>query len=156
MKGYNIIDLINKTIKIANKRKTIYENIGQKKCDIPSIEIISKVLVKEEDITIQYFEMLIKEVDETGFEEINCLIYDKISFLINEFNQRLCMPEIKDVREYMKFSLALEKDLHFLLIEIQGKFVTNADDIHTKTYTILSDMINNINRHIIALEKTIR
>ena len=45
--GYNVADIINKAIKIAIKKRTIYENIGQEKCDIPSIKIISTVLIKQ-------------------------------------------------------------------------------------------------------------
>ena len=37
--GYNVIDLINKAINITIRKKDIYENIGQRKWDIPSMEM---------------------------------------------------------------------------------------------------------------------
>lgn len=154
--GYNVIDLIDKAINIAARRRSIFENIGQEKCDIPSIKIISKVLAKEVTTTIEYYETLKKEVDNVEFEEIDFWTYDKMSFLINEFNKKIYVPDINSVREYLKFSLNLEKDTYALLIDVQGRFVKNSDDIHTKTYKILSYIIDNINKHIKTLEKNFK
>jgi hypothetical protein len=154
--GYNIIDIINKVINIAIRRKTIFQNIGQSKCDIPSINIMSKVLVKQIDKTIHYLETLKKEIGNTQFEEIDFVIYDKMSFLINEFNKKLFVPEINSVRQYLRFSIDLEKDTHSLLIDIQGRFVKSTSDIHTKTYKILSDIIDNIDKHITTLEEALK
>jgi len=86
--GYNVIDLIDKAIDIEVRRKIIFENIGQKKSDIPSIKIISKVMIKNVDKTIQYYETLKKEIGNDDLDEIDFVIYDKISFLINEFNKK--------------------------------------------------------------------
>jgi len=69
--GYNVIDLINKAINIAIRKKDIYINIGQRKCDIPSVEIVLTVLIKQIDNTIQYYETLKKEVGDQNFEEID-------------------------------------------------------------------------------------
>ena len=154
--GYNVIDIINKGIDIASRRKTIFENIELEKCDIPSIKIISKVLIKEVDRTIEYYNILKKEIGNEEFEEIDFAIYDKMAFLINEFNKRIFVPEITNVREFLEFSLDLEKDAYSLLIDIQGRFVKKTSDIHTKTYKILSDIINNIDSHITTLEKTLK
>jgi len=154
--GYNVIDLIDKSINIANRKKAMYESIGQKKCDIQSIEIMSKVLAKETDKTIRYYEELKDEVSEVKYEEIDFYIYDKLSFLINEFNKKIYVTEINNIKEYLKFSLNLEKDGKSLLIDIQGRYVKNTSDIHTKTYIILTDMINNKENLISMLEKIIK
>lgn len=154
--GYNVMDVINKAINIAIRKKAIYESIGQRKCDIPSIEIISKVLAKEIDKTIKYYEELKNEVSEVKFEEIDFYIYDKISFLIDEFNKKIYATEINSIKEYLKFSLALEKDGKSLLIDVQGRFVKNTSDIYTKTYKTLSAMINNKENLISMLEKVIK
>ena len=154
--GYNVIDLINKSIKIANRKKAIYESVGQRKCDIPSIEIMSKVLSKEISKTILYYEELKNELSESKFEEIDFYIYDKMSFLIDEFNKKIYATEINNIKEYLKSALNLEKDGKSLLIDVQGRFVKNTSDIHTKTYKILSDMINNKDNLIMTLEKIIK
>lgn len=154
--GYNVIDVINKATNIAIRKKAIYESMGQRKCDIPSIEIISKVLAKEIDKTIMYYEKLKNKVSDVKFEEIDFYIYDKISFLIDEFNKKIYVTEINNIKEYLKYSLALEKDGKSLLIDVQGRFVKNSSDIHTKTYKILSDMINNKENLITMLEKVLK
>ena len=121
--AYNIIDLIDKAIDITIKRKAIYEKIGNEPFGIPSISILSKVLAKDLDKTLQYYEALKNEIANESFEEIDFAIYDKISFLINEFTKKLSVPDIKNTKEFLEFYLNLEKDLYSLLIDIQGRFV---------------------------------
>ena len=154
--GYNIIDLINKAINIAIRKKTIYKSVGQLNHDIPSIEILSKVLAKEIDKTIKYYEELKSELSGVKFEEIDFYIYDRQSFLIDEFNKKIYTTEINNIKEYLKFSLDLEKDGKSLLIDVQGRFVQNTSDTKTRTYKILSDMIINKDNLISALEKIIK
>ena len=154
--AYNIIDLIDKAIKLAVRRRKIYEKIEKEKCDIPSIEIMSKVLEREIDKTIKYYETLKNEVGIVEFDEIDFYIYDKMSFLIDEFNKKIYFAEINNIKEYLKFSLDLEKDTQSLLIDVQGRFVKNESDLNTKTYKILSKMIKNKDRNIEVLRKVLK
>lgn len=154
--GYNVIDLINKAIDISIKKKAIYEHIGQRKCDIPSMEMVSTILIKQINNTIRYYETLKREAEDRAFEEIDLSIYDRISFLINEFNKKMYEPQINNIRDFLEFSLISERDTYSLFIDIQGRFVKNTRDIHTKTYNILSDMINNKVKLITTLEKIIK
>jgi hypothetical protein len=154
--GYNIMDLISKGRDIAVRRKFIFENIGKENLDNSSVKIISRVLIKEVENTIQYYERLEREASNEDFEEIDLVTYNKISFLINEFNKKVCAPKISNVSEYLKFSLDLERDTYALLIDVRGRLIRNASDAHTMTYYILSDIINNIAIHIATLEKTIK
>jgi len=66
------------------------------------------------------------------------------------------MSEINNVRDYLRCSLYLEKDVHSLLIDIQGRFVKNTSDMNTKTYKILSNIINNKASHISTLENVLK
>ena len=154
--GYNVTDVINKAIKIAIRKKDIYESVGQNKCDITSIKIMSKVLTKEIDRTIKYYEELKNEVSEEKIEEIDFYIYDKMSFLIDEFNKKIYLTEINNNKEYLKFSLDLEKNGRALLIDVQGRFVKRTSDVDTKTYKILSEMITNKDKLISTLEKFLK
>lgn len=154
--GYNVIDLIDKAIDIAIKKKHLYEIIGQQQCDISSIKVMSKVLMKDIDRTIKYYETLKKEIGDTEFEEIDFDIYDKISFLINEFNNKLNIFEVHDVREFLNFSLNLERDTYSLLVDIQGRLVKDTSAVYTKAYKILSESIKNKAQHIETLEKVIK
>ena len=153
--GYNIIDIIDKGIVIANKRKSILEKVVKENTDMSSLDVVSKALIKGIDKNIQYYETLKKEAGDTEFEEIDFVTYDKISFLISEFTKKICVPEIKNVRDYLRFSLELERDVYSLLVDIQGRFVKSTSDIHTKTYKILSDIIDNKRKRIEILQKTL-
>lgn len=65
------------------------------------------------------------------------------------------MEEINNIKDYLKFSLDLEIGGKSVLIDVQGRFVKDTSDINTKTYKTLSDMINNKEELITALEKII-
>lgn len=154
--GYNIIDILNKGIDVSTKRKAIFEAIGQKNCDIPSIKIMSTVLSKQVDRTIKYYKELKNEITPDECDEIDFVIYDKISFLINEFSSRLYVPEIDNIRDFLRFSLNLEKDLYSLLVNIQGRLVKNTNAEHTKTYETLTKAIKNVSSHIETLKDLLK
>lgn len=154
--GYNIIDILNKGIDVSTKRKAIFEAIGQKNCDIPSIKIMSTVLSKQVDRTIKYYKELKKEITPEECDEIDFVIYDKISFLINEFSSRLYVPEIDNIRDFLRFSLNLEKDLYSLLVNIQGRLVKNTNAEQTKTYETLTKAIKNVSSHIETLKDLLK
>lgn len=151
--GYNILDIIDKAMNIAIKRKNIYEKLGEEKTNIPSIKVISKVLAKELNNTIEYYVKLKRVIGSIELEEIDFNIYDKMSFLISAFNNKISVPEITNIREYLNFILGLEKDLYSLLIDLQGRFVNNTSDVQTNTYKILSSMIAAKRKQIETLEK---
>lgn len=153
--GYNVADIINKAVNIAIRRKSIYETIEQEKGGNLSIKVISKVLVKEANKTIDYYKSLLDEIQDTEFEEIDFSIYDKMSSLIIDFNKQINIAEVKNVREFMIFSLEMEKAVYSLLMDIQGRFVKNTSDVHTNTYRILSNIISNKAKHIEMLERAL-
>lgn len=154
--GYNVIDIINKAINISNRKKAIYEIIGQKKSNIPAMAIVLKILLRQIGDTIIYYESLRTELEKIDFEEIDIVIYDKISHLINEFNLKLFNPEINNVRDFLEFSLTLEKNTYALFIDIQGRLIKNSKDVNTKAYEILSKMIKNKQEFILVLEKIVK
>ena len=153
--GYNIIDIINKAINIENKRKMVIKNAITENNTSPSIKLISKVLCNQIDEIIKYYEELKNEIKYTELEEIDFRTYDKMSFLVNEFNERICVLKVINVREYLKSTLELEKNKYSLFIDMQGRLFNNTSDTGTKTYEILSKIIANILKHIRTIEKTI-
>jgi hypothetical protein len=81
--AYNVIDLIDKSIDIEEKRKKLYESIGRGKEDYSDIKIMSRVLIKEAEKTINYYKDLKKTLVDTDLEDIDFWTYDKMSFLKN-------------------------------------------------------------------------
>jgi hypothetical protein len=147
---YKVADIINKTVDIAIRRRTIYENMGQEKSDVLSIKILSKVLIKEVDRTIEYYTALLKELSDLDFED-DFSEYDK---MINDLNEkRVNIEEITKVREYMKLSLELEKSL---LMYTQSGLVKNTNFIHTETSRKLSDYIDIKAKHIAMVEEALK
>lgn len=153
--GYNVLEIIDKAIDIQNRRKIILKSVLGEDKTIPAIILISKVLCNQIDDIIKYYYELKDEIRDTEYEEIDIITYDKISFLINEFNNKIYNPEIDNGKEYLNFSLNLAKDTYSLFIDIQGRLIHNKNDTNTKTYDILSKLINSINKKIRTIEKTI-
>lgn len=153
--AYNAIDLINKAVKLSIGLKVAYKEIGQQKDKNNSIKIMSLVLLKETDKAIEYYETLKKEIEGEEFDDIDFDIYDKMSFLVNEFNKKKYVREVKSVKEFLTYSIELEKDVQSLLIDIQGRFVKNSDDVNKKTYKTLGHIIKNKADQIDTLEKMI-
>jgi len=153
--GYNVLDIIDKAIDIQNRRKTILKSVVSEHKTKATIILMCKVLCNQIDEIISYYHELEDEIRDTEFEEIDIIIYDKISFLINEFNNKIYYQDIENAKDYLKFLLNLAKDTYSLFIDIQGRLVKNINDTSTKTYDILSKIINNIKKQIQTIEKTI-
>jgi hypothetical protein len=120
------------------------------------MDILSKVLVKQLDKTIEYYKALEKEIGDELFEEIDFGTYDKLSFLTNEYAKKLYVPEIQNTKQFFEFYINLERDLYALLIDIQGRFVKDTNDTNKSAYKILSAMIENKSKHIKTIEKTLK
>ena len=153
--GYSVVDIIDKAINIQNRRKTIIKSVMAEDKAIPAMVLISKVLCHQIDEIIKYYYELQDELRDTEFEEIDIITYDKMYFLINEFNNIIYNQDIKNGKDYLKFSLNLAKDTYSLFMDIQGRLVHNIKDTNTKTYEILSKIINNIVKQIRTIEKMI-
>lgn len=153
--GYNILDIIDKAINIQNRRKIILKKVVAEGKTIPAIILMSKVLCHQIDEIIKYYYELQDELRDTKFEEIDIITYDKMSFLINEFNNKIYAQDIESVKDYLNFSLNLTKDKYSLFIDIQGRLVKNVNDTSTKTYDVLSKIINTTRKQIVMIEKTI-
>ena len=150
--GYNIIDIIDKAINIASMRKDLYTGISNESHQPPAVKIISKVLADNVDKTFVYYEKLKKEVNDREIEIIDFAIYDKISFLIGQFNLRLHTTDATTPAEFISFSLDLEKEILALFLDIQGRLIKTAADSTSIAYTILTDMIKNKTKLIHDLE----
>lgn len=154
--AYTAEDIIDKAIEISNRRIKAYERIEKENEDVPYVKIISKVIIKEAHKTIKYYEDSKRIVGNENFEEIDFHTYDKISFLVNQFNQRTYSLEFTNAKEYFENLLEFQRDVRTLFVDIQGRLVRNADDVHKRTYEILSDIINYKTEQIRKLEQVLK
>lgn len=150
--GYNIIDIIDKAIVIAYNRRDLYTKTSKETHRTLAVKILSKVLADNVNKTILFYEKLKKEVTNEEVEEIDFAIYDRVSFLINQFNSRMHITDATTTKEFLIFSLDFEKEILALFLDIQGRFVHNTNDTTSTTYLILSDMIKTKTNLINDLE----
>lgn len=154
--AYTIVDIIDKSIEISNRRAKAYERIEKENEDVPYVKIVSKVVIKEAHKTMKYYEDCKHIAGDDEFEEIDFNTYDKISFLINQFNERNYSLEFTNAKDYFKNLLDFQRDVRTLYVDIQGRLVKNADDVHKRTYQILSDMIKYKTEQIRKLEEVLK
>lgn len=154
--GYTVIDILNKAILIQNKEIEIFKSIAHENNNIKVIKLLSKILIDKTNKIINYFTELEDNISKKNhIEELDIMTYDKISFLINEFNNRIYLPSITCPKEYLLFTRDLTKDMYSLFIDIQGRLVNNSCSNSQFTYSILSEIILCINEYIKDLENTI-
>lgn len=154
--GYNAIDIINKCIYIEeNKEKKIMNSIKDDKISL-RLKIIINVFVKDIERIINYYTELKSTIQELDLEEIDIRTYDKISFLLNEYNMRTdwIIAENISANNYLQTFVELAKDQHSLFVDLQGRLYNNVKNNKSKTYAILSNMIEYTKNHVSMLEKT--
>ena len=120
-----------------------------------SIKILSRILNKREDTTIGYYNSLKEMAKGKELEEIDFSVYDKMSFMVNDFNMKLYNINIDNNSEFLKFVLDLDKGVYALLMDLQGRFVKNSEDIKSQTYIVLGEMIKNKEEQIFLVENTL-
>lgn len=142
---YNCIDLLDKCIDIENKIKLSLENYL--KTDDIKINVFSKIFIDKCNKNILYYKSIIAclKLNENTLPFIDFGAYDKISFLINEYNAKIpiILNKAKTIRDFIQKEIVLTKDKLALLIDIQGRLynISHNQDI---TYTCLSDLIEHI------------
>ncbi len=153
--AYTIIDILNKTIDIAVKRKNLYLNIDYKGQDKAKFKLVKSVLIKSVDKEIKYYEDIKTDLKGNDLEDIDFSIYDKISFSMNEFNNKIYCENIDNIPKLIKWTASLHKDIFALYISIQGKLVITESDSETFAYKILSNVLEKKERTIKELERLI-
>ncbi|MFL0252734.1 hypothetical protein ACJDT4_20160 [Clostridium neuense] len=154
--GYSIIDIVDKAIEILSKRISAYEKIEEENQNKPYAKIISKVVIKEAYENLKYYKDAKKEICGLKLEEIDFKTYDRISFLVNQFNQRIYSLEFTNAKDYFRNILDFQRDVRTLFIDIQGRLVKDEDDVHKVTYEILKNMINYKTEEIRKLEDVLK
>ena len=155
--AYNGIDLIEKCVKIEQQKKMILDNILDDIRDM-RLKIIIKVLIKDINRTIGYYKSVEKNLNDIELDEIDFKTYDRISFLINGYSERIDILYLTNlsVREYINTYLQLIKDKSSLFIDLQGRLYNNTNNNSTRTYEILALLIDYTQSRTIRIEKMIK
>ena len=163
--GYNIIDILNKSIIIEeNKRKIFKKIINEDSLNLIKSELIRlrlivlvKTFLKDIDRVIDYYEELKNRINISSIEEIDFRTYDKIAFLMNEYDNKIKYMDLDEIspKEYVDITLDLTKDKYALLIDIQGRLYNNTNDNKSSTYEVLTNLINHTDNHIKVIENIV-
>ena len=163
--GYNIIDIVNKCIIIEeNKRKIFKKIINEDSLNLIKSELIRlrlivlvKTFLKDIDRVIDYYEELKNRINISSIEEIDFRTYDKIAFLMNEYDNKIKYMDLDEIspKEYVDIKLDLTKDKYALLIDIQGRLYNNTNDNKSSTYEVLTNLINHTDNHIKVIENIV-
>lgn len=150
--AYTVLDLLDKIIYVEEKKKNICGTGLEKIKDDTRIYILVKVLMKNLNDSIEFHKELKEEVKKTEMEEIDFIIYDKVSFLIDEFSNKVIAPDNFNIKSIFKCCLDFQNNILSLYIYIQGKIVQREEDVGTSTYKVLNTMIVEKKKEVKELE----
>lgn len=156
--GYNAIDLIDKCILIEAKKRKILKTIADSDDISTRLRIVIKALLKDINRVTDYYDNIKKELYEIDdLSDIEFRTYDKISFLVNEYSNKIEMLDMKknSPREFLQFFLELTIDKHALFVDVQGRLYNNMKT-NDKAYNILSQVISFSRYEIRIIQKTIK
>lgn len=150
--AYTASDLLAKIIYVEEKKRSICGARLEEIKNNTRIYVLIKVLMKKLDENIEFNKKLKEEVEKTQMEEINFVVYDKISFLIDEFSNKIVAPDVFNIKSVFKSCLEFQKDILALYIYIQGKVLQKQADVGTSTYKVLNTMIAKKKKELKELE----
>lgn len=154
--SYTVLDLLDKAIFTAEKKKQMCYKVIEDLKDKTPICLLAKVFIKNLDKSIKHYKHLTNELNNINAEVIDFVVYDKISFLINEFNQKMMEPDIENIKSFSKSCLDFQKELFTLYVDIQGRLVRSEQDTKTKAYEIINNLIKDKEKTIKSLEEFIK
>ena len=153
--SYNIIDIVEKAIKIEEKRIFLINELINENKNLPTINLLGKVFEKESRKMIDYYKTIELELNNSKLEEIDFRTYDKISFLINEFFSIMFIPVVEKPKEYMNYALQLSSNQLALFLDIQGRLVNNSNRADGITYNVLSDIIVKLEQRVDSIKRVL-
>ncbi|MFW2504675.1 rubrerythrin family protein [Clostridium diolis] len=147
--NYTIYDLIERLIDIENNALEVYKKIEEnaKEKNSKNIEIITRVIRKEEIKHIKYYERLKEKFNYELNDTIDFYLYDKVVKLLYEFKSQIRIPHVDNVQDLIKYSLEFEKNSISLLLDTRGRLLGNLNDVNNNVYKIISNIIEEERRH---------
>jgi len=148
---YDIRDVLRKGIAITEKKKNEYVKLQENSGDI-RLRLLIGVFIREFEKDIVYYNRLVDNITDSIAEGIDFGVFDKISSLVNQFSRIIIPINISDRKELVAYVLELEKATYALLVDIQGRMVTNGNPPMIAYYVLL-EIIDVKRSFIEELEK---
>lgn len=148
---YDIRDILRKGIAITEKKKNEYVKLQENSGDI-RLRLLIGVFIREFEKDIVYYNRLVDNITDSIAEGIDFWVFDKISSLVNQFSRIITPINISDRKELVAYVLEQEKATYALLVDIQGRMVSN-DSPASIAYYVLLEIIDVKRSFIEELEK---
>lgn len=149
---YDVRDVLRKAIDISIRKREMFEKLKEDAGDI-RIRMQISVFEKTMDSDIHYYETMIKNISDSMAESIDFAVYDKISFLVNQFTRTIVPPKLSGQKSLLLYFIDQEKAAYALLVDIQGRMVTDKRIAESIAYYVLLEAIEEKKKRILDLEK---
>jgi hypothetical protein len=137
---YDIRDVLRKGITITEKKKNEYLKLQENSGDI-RLRLLIGVFIREFEKDIVYYNRLVDNITDSIAEGIDFWVFDKISSLVNQFSRIIIPINVSDRKELVAYVLEQEKATYALLVDIQGRMVSN-DSPASIAYYVLLEIID--------------
>lgn len=148
---YDVRDVLRKAIDITLRKREMFEQLKEDAGDI-RIRMQISVFEKTMDTDIHYYETMIKNITDAMAENLDFAVFDKISFLVNQFTRTIVPPKLTDQKSMLRYFLEQEKAAYALLVDIQGRMVTDKRIAESIAYYVLLEAIEDKRKRIADLE----
>lgn len=145
--SYTIIDIINNLMYIEEKGFEVFKKISQSTEDIKT-KILAETFAKQEQKHKRHYEDIKNNIEENLQEYIDFYAYDKISSKIQQFKNKLVIPDIDNVSSLINFAVELEEDNLALLLDVKGQLVRKESDTNTLAYNTMLTIIEEEKKHV--------
>lgn len=153
---YTIVDLIDKLIEIEKSGYELYMRMSVNSQAEERVKIVAKVFSNQESKHIGIYENLRNSAQDYKDIEIDFNIYDKAAELIYEFSTFKTTKDITNIKELIEFSLMFEKENLAVVLSIRGLFVKSHQDLDKGNYKIISQIIEEEQKHVRDIEALLK
>lgn len=154
--GYNIIDIIDKAVEIDERILSLIEDVEKNEETNTKIVIMSKVVEKQMITKLDEYKKIREKATEESLEDIDFFVYDKISFLINEFNKKESELDMTNLKSYVKSIISIKKEEDALFLDIKGRLVNSEFGYNKENYNFIVKIIEIIEKFIYNLESIVK
>ncbi len=146
--GYTVVDLLDKFISIEQAGYELYMKIANEAAVPERVKVIARVFALEENRHVEIYKNLKERVKDDSDIVIDFSVYDRASKLISDIASFTRYFSFKDTSELIYFCLNFEEENLALLIIIQGILIQSKDDEKTTKYKVLTELIQEEQKHV--------
>ncbi len=150
--GYSIMDLMDNFISIEKLGYERFLMLADSKAADVKVKTLARVFAAQEMQHIEKYNYIKQEMMDDKEEEIDFDVYDKAVKFINDFNNSFINISVENTKEFLKACLNFEKENLALATFVQGLFVRTKKDVTSTKYKLMTEIINEEQKHVENIE----